>query len=182
MNILNNCWLSDDVIDHAQMLIQHHFPQINGLYASAAAFTLDPLNPDDDRLFLQIINRSTPTQLSQMADYYRTAGSHWLVLSNFKTEFPGTLIGYDSLYKPASDFTKDLAEHLLSNYGPPHSLKFRRVQQQTDKFSCGLFAIAFAFSIAHGEDPGLVTYDVSQMGRWLIRCLEDQEVRLFPTI
>ena len=117
-DILRGRWLSDDVMDIAQAIVQRDRPDIGGLYASAAAFTLEPLEPFHDSLFLQIINRSAPTMLLSMKDYSRPAGSHWLVISNFRAH-TGCLHLYDSLFRSANSSVVALVEHLLSNHPRP---------------------------------------------------------------
>lgn len=51
-DILQQRWLSDDVMDLAQEIVRRVRPETRGLYACAGAFTLDPLDPADDTLFL----------------------------------------------------------------------------------------------------------------------------------
>lgn len=147
-DILGKRWLSDDVIDLAQAIVQRHRPDIRGLYACGAAFTLDSLDPADGRLFIQIINRGLPSTLSSMAGYCITGGSHWLLVSNYGAR-AGCLHLYDSMYSSASQSTAQLTHHLLSQYRNG-SVVFPKVQQQDDNYSCGLFAIAFMFSVAAG--------------------------------
>ena len=51
-DILHRRWLSDDVMDLAQAIVRQERAHTRGLYACAGAFTLDPLDPTDDELFL----------------------------------------------------------------------------------------------------------------------------------
>ncbi|XP_050704332.1 uncharacterized protein LOC126989765 [Eriocheir sinensis] len=180
-DILGQRWLSDDVMDLAQELLQRQFPNTRGLYASGAAFTLPPLQPGSGALFLQVVNRSTPMSLASMADYGRTGGSHWLLLSSYGAARPGQLAVYDSLYDTLSASTAALVRQLQELHTPPPDTVMRPVQRQRDGYSCGLFALAFAFSIAHGQDPCRVRYVRARMARHLLACLERGTVTPFPS-
>lgn len=68
-DILGRRWLSDDVIDLAQEVLQRQFSNTVGLYAVGGDSTLPPLQAGNRALFLQIENRSTQMSLTSMADY-----------------------------------------------------------------------------------------------------------------
>ncbi|XP_050713449.1 uncharacterized protein LOC126996730 isoform X2 [Eriocheir sinensis] len=180
-DILGRRWLSDDVMDLAQELLQRQFPNTGGLYACGAAFTLPPLQPGNAALFLQVVNRSTPMSLASMADYGRAGGSHWLLLSSYGAGRPGQLAVYDSLYDTLSTSTAALVRQLQELHAPPPGVVVRPVQRQRDGYSCGLFALAFAFSIAHGQDPCRLRYVRARMASHLLSCLERGTVTPFPS-
>ena len=46
---------------------------------------------------------------------------------------------------------------------------------------CGLFAIAFATSIASGQDPQSLKYDQKLMRNHLLKCFQNNSIDLFPT-
>ncbi|XP_050740355.1 uncharacterized protein LOC127010387 [Eriocheir sinensis] len=181
-DILGQRWLSDDVMDLAQELLQRQFPNTRGLYASGAAFTLPPLQPGSGALFLQVVNRSTPQRLASMADYGRTGGSHWLLLSSYGAARGGQLAVYDSLHDTLSPSTAALVRQLQALHAPPPGAVLRPVQRQRDDHSCGLFALAFAFSIAHGQDPCRVRYVRARMERHLLACLDRGVATPFPSV
>ena len=54
------------------------------------------------------------------------------------------------------------------------------VQQQRNGTNCGLFALAYAVSLAYGEDPGKVRYDESKMREHLLSCLRNNTLLPFP--
>ncbi|MPC73218.1 hypothetical protein E2C01_067540 [Portunus trituberculatus] len=181
-DILGRRWLSDDVMDLAQEILQRQFPETRGLYACGAAFTLPPLQPGDMSLFLQVVNRSAPLHLDSMADYGRLAGTHWLLLSSYGAKPSGQLTVYDSMYNNLSACTTALVAQLQELHVPPPGAIMRRVQRQNDGYSCGLFALAFAFSIAVGQDPCTVCYDRASMAPHLVKCLEQGVVQPFPSV
>ena len=59
-------------------------------------------------------------------------------------------------------------------------VEIKVVQQQTNSVDGGLFAIAFATSLAFGEDPANVTYDSTKHRMQLIKCLDENQMTCFP--
>ena len=59
-------------------------------------------------------------------------------------------------------------------------VEIKGVQQQTNSVDGGLFAIAFATSLAFGEDPANVTYDSTKLRMYLIKCLDENQMTCFP--
>ena len=56
----------------------------------------------------------------------------------------------------------------------------QRVQQQQGGTDCGLFAIAYAFSLASGEDPTRIKFKQDNMRQHLIDCLQAGTMLPFP--
>ena len=56
------------------------------------------------------------------------------------------------------------------------------VQQQTGGSDFGLFVIAFAVALAHGQDPATLTFDQQAMREHLRLCLQAKRVDPFPTL
>ena len=54
------------------------------------------------------------------------------------------------------------------------------VQMQSGTYDCGLFAIAFATALVHGEHPGKFLFNQDSMRLHLMRCLELGEMTMFP--
>ena len=59
-------------------------------------------------------------------------------------------------------------------------LQFVPVQQQTNDSDCGVFAVAFAVSLALGRNPKHVTFHTSRMRPHLAGCLKAQKISMFP--
>ena len=55
------------------------------------------------------------------------------------------------------------------------------VQQQNNGVDCGVFAIAFATSLAFGKDPTETIYDERLLRKHLFTCLCNGKMELFPT-
>ena len=59
--------------------------------------------------------------------------------------------------------------------------KFSNVYMQTNGNDCGLYAIANATALAFGRDPSKEQYIPIKLREHLIQCLENKEMRPFPT-
>ncbi|XP_033096344.1 uncharacterized protein LOC117100666 [Anneissia japonica] len=59
------------------------------------------------------------------------------------------------------------------------NIVFQRCQQQTDVYSCGLYAIAYAFAAARSDDIPQMRFTQSQMRRHLKGCLENLKLAPF---
>ena len=57
---------------------------------------------------------------------------------------------------------------------------FNFSQFQTNNSNCGVFAVAFAVSLALGTNPQHVTFDTSKMHSNLAVCLKAQKLSIFP--
>ena len=94
---------------------------------------------------------------------------------------PGKVGIYDSLLhdvisqeREREEQTNDLlGGHLVE-------LQFVPVQHQTNVSDCGVFAIAFAVSLALGTNPKHVTLDTLRMRPHLGACLKAQKISMFP--
>ena len=90
---------------------------------------------------------------------------------------------YDS--KCGSKFTPSVESQIASIFSPiSHDnalvVTVVLVQQQVGGVDCGLFAAAFAFHAASGENLRKLQFDQSRMRSHLIRCLEKQALERFP--
>ncbi|ROT64327.1 hypothetical protein C7M84_017737 [Penaeus vannamei] len=166
-DVLLNRELSDDVIDGAMSLIAIHFPHMQGLMASGGVMFMEPFPEPQPPRFIQIVNRSTVMSLDDMSQYGVGAGSHWLTLSNVFGRRPDEVVVYDSYYGHLSPSSSALLSLLFARY-PDASHRVERVQRQPDSTSCGKWAIAFAFDLALGINPGGRTYSFDAMSEHLI--------------
>lgn len=102
-------------------------------------------------------------------------GNHWLVSS-----YNGSCVKvYDSLYN--GTLRDDLRDQLRALYANNKSLEVKvRVQQQQGSSNCGLFAIAYIFSLASGNDPVKCKYRQCEMRSHLLTCLKEKTLKPFP--
>ena len=87
---------------------------------------------------------------------------------------------YDSLYRNITEETKVTLDKLFST-----SVKYSvpQVQVQNGAKDCGLFAVAFASYLAHGNDPSLLPqcqFDQSSLRSTLLNMFEQKSVFDFP--
>jgi len=75
--------------------------------------------------------------------------------------------------------TKEAIACLLCT--PSKSLTSFNVQQQSNNYDCGLFALAYASSICDGVDPTTVTYKKYALRSHFLKCLKKGKFYCFPT-
>lgn len=150
-------WLNCDIVQAAQ----HVNPLIEGLQ-----------RPTLGRV------RNFNVVSGEFIQILHTGSNHWVCISNIGC-LPGKVHLYDSLFHDViSQEVEDQTNDLIG--GNLVSLDFVSVQQQTNDSDCGVFAIAFAVSLALGTDPMHVTFDIRRMRPHLTACLKDKKLNMFP--
>ena len=154
-------WLTDNIIDAAQILIRELSP-IGGLQkvccGMTMGFTIEPTE------FIQIIC---------------TGRHHWILISTVGTVHP-TVMVYDSLYCTVNSFVERQIATLLNTNCKEIDLRFVNVQMQYGGADCGLFAIAFATALALGHAPEAFHFQQNSMRQHLRECLEHGVITMFP--
>ena len=56
------------------------------------------------------------------------------------------------------------------------------IQQQENFYDCGLFAIAFAFHLAQGDEPSALNFDCKKLRQHLVECFEKEILSPFPML
>ena len=69
---------------------------------------------------------------------------------------------------------------LLATKKEKIELKFIDVLLQSGKYDCGLFAVAFATALVHGQQPGKFMFDQQAMRKHLRLCLQNKVMPMFP--
>ena len=107
---------------------------------------------------------------------------HWSVSSNIG----GAVKLYDS--KASAELTSSMDEQLAAIY-QGHRIADDRlmvtrvpVQQQEGGVDCGVYSIAFAFHLLHGDNVRKLSFDQPKMRQHLAKCFEDEELRPFPSL
>ena len=136
--------LQSDQISLAIQLIKQQYPQQQGLLC-----TLLLQRPD-----------KLPKLLSDSIQIHHVAGNHWVCSKNCGTHIKL----FDSLYNGwlATDLRTQLQALYLMNKGSLE-VRVQRVQQQQGGTDCGLFTIAYALSLASGEDPTRIKFKQEEM-------------------
>ena len=94
----------------------------------------------------------------------------------------GKVCLYDSLNTTPSP---DLMQQISTLYSPdpavtPTITQIQIKSRQEGSVDCGIFAIAYATELAHGNDPASFTYDQASFRPHLFSCLELRKMRPFP--
>ena len=76
--------------------------------------------------------------------------------------------------------TKEAIASLLGTTRKSVSLTFIDVQQQSNSYDCGLFALAYASSICDGVDPTTINYKQCNLHPHFLNCLMKDEYHSFP--
>ena len=56
------------------------------------------------------------------------------------------------------------------------------MQAQSNSYDCGLFAIAYAVELVHGNDPAVSHFDVASLRRHLEEGISHNHLDPFPTL
>ena len=111
----------------------------------------------------QTIHRQAPyCHTDHVIQIFFTRSCHWIVASN-------TFSGDGDVSKD----THDLISHLFK--GSNISVVQPQEKQSGTK-DCGLYALAFATSLAYGHNPSTVTYNQAMMRKHIIDCFENKKI------
>ena len=155
-------WLNDNLIDAGQHLIMMQYPHVSGLqdviFGSTLAFSVC----GDE--FVQILN---------------TGHGHWVTVSTIGCA-KGEIFVYDSLPPAMTTKLRNQKGCLLCTTESIIKAKYIDVQMQDDSADCGVFALAFAATLASGGKPGATSYCQADMRLHLANCLERNSLGPFP--
>ncbi|CAG5090348.1 Protein of unknown function [Cotesia congregata] len=154
------------------------------------------LNDESIEYFLQILDQNSDNYTHPVLYY---SYPHLIVPSKTKRDlqiiggnqnrhwrcirFDGTnLFVYDSLSLPLSTEDYDYIRKRFPQV-KPNNITFIEVTHQSDTYSCGVYAAAFATTIALGDDPCLYQYSQNSqaMRMHMIKIIEQRKLMLFPT-
>ena len=156
-------WLTDILIDAAQMLLRQAFPALSGLQSVCCGrtknFIVEPAE------FVQVIHNGR---------------GHWLTVSTIGTSHPDIHV-YDSMYPSVNTCVKAQIAAILHTESPAIRQQFMEVQKQAGGCDCGLFAVAFATALALGNPPGMYHFVQKEMRQHLCECFERRRSQFFPT-
>ena len=107
--------------------------------------------------------------------------SHWCTVTNIGCN-EGEVKVYDSLYSSVSTSTLHVIASLLYSSASELVIMMMDVGRQSNSSDCGVLAIAFAYDICSGFDPGNVKYDHKSIRQHLANCLERCSLSRFPVV
>ena len=157
-------WLSDRVIEAAQLLILQQFPHMSGLQTPILQQTLTFQVHRGE--FVQIIN---------------VRNNHWCTVSNIGCG-EGEVKVYDSMYPSVSTGTLRVIASLIFSSATQLVVKMVDVGRQSNGSDCGVLAIAFAYDICSGSDPCKVKFNHKAIRQHFANCLEKCSLSRFPIV
>ena len=115
----------------------------------------------------------------------RAGSMHWICVANMTRGKSSNQVHYifDSLF--SRKIQQDIIHQITAySFCPKNKLTIHVMleQQQQNRVGCRLFSIAFATSLAFGEDSSSSTYDSAALRSHLIKCLKSGRTAPFPKI
>ena len=191
-------WLSDSQVSFGMKLIQEQFPHFNILTASpywnynANKFSLDNLLIDDKGN--HVIKDGTFFILHSLERHWVNLFLLFGNIDNILTYFIKVLLTnydgdldewhlYDSLNEEG--YRKSISVILgeISKIFPETYHMFlnnRDVQRQEGINDCGLFALAYMYTLCSGNNPSLCAYTQSKMRDHYNNCIKNKIFEAFP--
>ena len=156
--------LTDTSINVAQNFLHNQFPYVDGLEDTVLGPTFQFSIAGGE--FVQVLH---------------DGGLHWICVSNIGCA-KGVVKCFDS-YNNRGYIKKYVGKQVASiirELSPQLTVRITAVQQQQNGTDCGVFALAYATSLLHGQDPESVTYDTSKLRSHLLHCLHQGHMSPFP--
>lgn len=186
-------WLTSDVINPFLDLLHECNPCIRHLNPFSVYNTNNELSLDSKELFIAVIN----TSYSDAAIYTSkpsittSPGSHWICVSNVcdieESQIPQSVSVYDSMNTGTT--TPDVRKFIRNLYKNQTNqktvtIKFRKVERQTNMSACGLHSLAIATALTFSQNPELIQLhlDYKQMRNHIHTCLESEQATVFATV
>jgi hypothetical protein len=161
--ILRYGWLQDEELLLCMNFLRLQFPDIGGL-----------LHPG----MLESVVLPEPATQCNNIYIVHCGGNHW-VCAQITCAEPVFKV-YDSL--AGNDVPCDVQEKLKKVAQFKTSFSLQKTQTQHGPEDCGVFAIAFAVSLAFGECPSDRYYLQSSLRSHLLHCLKKRIMTPFPSI
>jgi hypothetical protein len=137
LTVTKDSWLETGHINRAMQILKLQHPEIGGLFCSSLG-TAQEFPKATGQQWMQIVHDGT---------------NHWMLVAK-GFALPQHVLLYDS--SPGVHVKKHVLGCMKSLLQPPSAKMtyvVRGCQRQSNGFDCGVFSIAFATSLANGEDP-----------------------------
>ena len=155
-------WLNARLMNAGQTLLKRKFQNVAGLQDVGRSQTCTFENKSE---FVQVLN---------------CYESHWILVSKKNCKINQVNIYDSSCTGDVPISTKEVVASLVNTPGKHLSLTFPDVQQQTGGSDCGLFVLAFAYTLCNGVAPEKMTYIQSELRSHFLCCLTRKEMSSFP--
>ena len=136
----NKEWLSDRHITGALVNQKSTFPGMDGM---------------QDTMLQQNMSWDIPT--NEYVQIFNISNNHWVTTSNIGAA-PDTINIYDSLTQKYSLDDMNLFARFHRTTKDKITFKVMNVQKQYNSYDCGPYALAFATSLLHAQDPTLLSF------------------------
>jgi hypothetical protein len=145
---------------------QHH-PNIGGLFCGTLGASLNFPKAQGDK-WLQVV---------------QDGSNHWALVAKGFSQ-PEQVLVYDSMPRTPWDNAHVLScmSSLLKTPEKEMTYLVKTCQRQSNGFDYGVFAIAFATSLANGEDRATRLYDPKKLRSQLVKCMAAKKLTLFPSL
>ena len=161
-------YIPDDIVNAALNIMREQ---------SDETFLIGQLTPAEMELAIVSNMPLLITQQRRQCINIHHVNDHWVTSTYDPVERNITV--YDSL--KSMDRISQLQKQLNILYGYVPKIHYIPIKQQGNETTCGLFAIAAAFSVFLGIPPETQDFDVSKMRTHLKKCINLQQVVMFPT-
>lgn len=154
-------------INKAQSMIKHHHPDIGGLFCCTIGGSLEFPQAQGDK-WMQIVH---------------DGNDHWVLIAKGFSQ-PEHVLVYDSLPGSPHRYSNHILIYissLLESANKEMTYIVKTCQRQSNGYDCGVFAIAFAASLANGEDLTTRLYDPKNLRSHLIECFSSEKLSQFPS-
>ena len=105
--------------------------------------------------------------------------NHWITISSIGCS-PGCIKLYNSMQLPIPSSIKQTIAELIHTQRKQITIEHINTQLQQGESECGLFAIAIATALCHGQDPQQMEFAQAQMREHLLNALEIKKISPFP--
>ena len=157
--------LSDSHIAASQKILKNWFPHLNGLESTLSQLKKCAVTEDKVKNALQIIHC-----LQQ---------HHWVLASTVNSA-PSEVLVMDSVYKKLDQETQQTICNVFQFSASRPTIRLIKTQKQKGSKDCGVFAIAFATTIAFGHNPTKQLFRQELMRAHLVHCLNIKQFSVFP--
>ena len=156
-------WIDDCIINCAQKMLHHQFPEISGLQST-----------------LYVAAKQCSTLCGGAVQILHVRSNHWLCI-NVSDDMSVVNI-YDSKYSSPIMTTVDLILDLIKCEQDTVTINSVKMQEQLGSDACGVFAVAVATALCHKEDPSTIQWNQNLMWQHILECFEAGKMTLFPPI
>ena len=157
-------WLDDKLMHAAQQLLQQQHPHVRGLQDT-----------------IQQLTHTFDVHTGEFVQCLCLGSVHWITVSTIGC-LPSVVHVYESMNMPLSSSVKKIMAELMHTEGRQIVFEHMNVQQQKGSSDCGLFAIANATTLCHGENPVTFEYNQKAMRAHLLKAIELKVLVPFPAV